>query len=64
MEGCELLLPFIGQKSLKRTQRVRSAGIIPRADADRDTDHIFYEGYYLNNIFHDRQFSFSEISDP
>ena len=51
MEGWESLFPFNGQNSLKRTQRTRSAGIILRADVDRDADHIFYEDYHLNNFF-------------
>ena len=29
---------------------MRSAGIILRANADRDADGIFYEDYHLNNF--------------
>ena len=36
----------------KERERERCAGIILRADADRDADHNFYDDYYLNIFFH------------
>ena len=47
-------------------ERERCAGIILRADADQNADHIFCDDYYLNIFFslHHRQFSFPKISVP